>query len=121
MESLAKQLNIAENEVKEMASRINFMLKIRNERPFKAEHEQKIFDEWVTIAKRLRKGEEMIFATEASIPQEELEQHSRYNKLVNLYTFLLSVLGFYDSYIKSVVSELHHKQMQSTILEILLD
>lgn len=121
MESLAKQLNIAESEVKEMAAKVNFMLKVRNNIPFKASNEEKIFQEWVAIAHRLRKGGEMIVATESSIPREELDQHSRYNKLVNLYTFLHSLLGFYDSYLKSVVSELHHKQMQSTILEILVD
>jgi hypothetical protein len=121
MESLAKQLNIAENEVKEMAARVNFMLNIRNERPFKSEHEQKIFEEWITIAKRLRKGGEMIRATESSLPREEWEHQSRFNKLVNLYTFLLRVLGFYDNYVRSVVSEASHKQMQSTVLEILLD
>jgi hypothetical protein len=121
MESLAKQLNISDKEVQEMATKINYMLKVRKDRPFKAENEQKIYNEWVTIAKRLRKGGEMIAETESSVPKDELRNHSRYIQLVNLYTFLLSVLGFYDSYLRSVVSELHHQQMQEMILEIVRD
>lgn len=119
--SKAEELQISSEEVRTMVERVNYMIRARNEHPFSEESERKIFEEWVTLAKRLRKGEEMIKHTIATVSADLLPSHTKYQKLVNLYDFLLSLLGFYDLFFKQSVSESQYKLLQGTILGILLD
>lgn len=112
---LVQQLNIKKDEVESMAKRFNFMLKVMKSNNLKEEYVTKIYEEWVTIAKRLKKGQQMIDEAERSNQVKD----KRFISLMNLYTFLLRVLGFYDSFFRETLSRNHYLKLQQAILEIL--
>lgn len=107
--SLAEELRMPPDIIKETAARINFMLKVKKEKNVN-EHIEQLFDEWQQIAKRLVKGRSML--------DQEVEG-KRLRDLNNLYNFLLPQLGLYDQFFKSTLSTSHHKALQRSILRIL--
>ncbi|MED4068743.1 hypothetical protein [Priestia megaterium] len=107
--SLAEELRMPPDIIKETAARINFMLKVKKEENVN-QHIEQLFDEWEQIAKRLVKGRSML--------DQEVEG-KRLRDLNNLYNFLLPQLGLYDQFFKSTLSTSHHKALQRSILRIL--
>lgn len=117
---LVQRYNISKDEVDSSSKKVRFMLQVMKQNNLKEEYVTKIYEEWVTVAKRLKKGREMIEQTEQTFPTNtQLDTNDRFKNLMNLYSFLLSVLGFYDTFFKMTLSEPHHKKLQSAILEIL--
>jgi hypothetical protein len=117
---LVVELNISKDEVEATKNRFTFMLQVMKKNNLQEEYVTKIYEEWVSIAKRLKKGEEMINKTELGYADKsQLERDQRFIKLMNLYTFLLSILTFYDYFFKAVLSEDHHQKLKSAVLEIL--
>jgi hypothetical protein len=120
--SLAQRLNIAKDEVEAMAKRVNFMIYVSKENRLKEEHVTKIYDEWATVAKRLKKGRELLDQMDHSVPDREvLKKNDRYLKLCNLYDFLLAMLGYYDTFLKRTLGSDHYRQLSTGILEMLRD
>lgn len=117
---LAEQLNISKDEVEATKKRFTFMLQVMKKNNLQEEYVTKIYEEWVSIAKRLKKGEEMINKTELGYSDKSLMmEDQRFIKLMDLYTFLLSALTFYDYFFKAVLSEDHHQRLRSAVLQIL--
>ncbi|WP_142340373.1 hypothetical protein [Priestia megaterium] len=107
--SLAEELRMSSDIIKETAERINFMLKVRKENTVH-EHIDQIYSEWEQIAQRLVKGRRML---------DQKVEGKRLRDLNNLYNFLLPQLGLYDHFFKSTLSTSHHRALQSSILRIL--
>jgi hypothetical protein len=117
---LVQQLNIKKDEVESMTKRVNFMIKVRKFNNLKEEYVTKIHDEWVTIAKRLKKGQQMLVEAESNCSDvSKLRDDKRYTSLSNLYDFLLSILGYYDRFFRETLSRNHYLKLQQAILEIL--
>jgi hypothetical protein len=117
---LAVELNISKDEVEATKNRITFMLQVMKKNNLQEEYVTKIYEEWVSVAKRLKKGEEMINKTELGYADKsQMDSDQRFMKLMNLYTFLLSVLAYYDNFFKVTLSEEHHRRLHIAILEIL--
>lgn len=117
---LVEQLNISKDEVEATKKRFAFMLQVMKKNNLQEEYVTKIYEEWVSVAKRLKKGEEMINKTELGYADKSmLSKDERFMKLMDLYIFLLSALTFYDYFFKAVLSEDHHHRLQSAVLEIL--
>lgn len=117
---LVKELNISIDEVKSMAQKISFLIYVSKENRLKEEHVTRIYNEWVTVAKRIKKGAALIEQTASVIPNVwERESNKRYMSLANLYDFLMAILGYYDMFFKYALSESHYHQLLSGILEIL--
>ena len=115
-----KELNISTNEINELAKKVNFMIQVSAEKHLKETYVTRIYEEWMLVAQRLNKGNRMIIQTVDAIPDKSaLSSHAQYNNLVNLYTFLLQVLGFYDMFFKRMLNRDHYDYLQGTILDIL--
>lgn len=119
---LAQRLNISKDEVKSMAQKVNFMIYVSKENRLKEEHVTKIYDEWVTVAKRLKKGGQMIEEYCAVIPNAwDRETNKKYIGLSNLYDFLMAILGYYDMFFRHALSKDHYQKLMSGVLEIMRD
>lgn len=119
---LAQQLKISADEVKSMAKKAQFMIYVSRENRLKEEDVAKIYDEWVSMVKRLKKGEEMINQYYLVVPNKwDRDADKRFTNLCNLYDFLLAMLGFYDTFFKQVLAESHYRHLMNGILEIYLN
>lgn len=119
---LAEKLNIAAEEVESMKKKIAFAISVGKDNRPKEEHITKIYEEWATVAKRMKKGRQMIEDYYTAIPNAwDRENNQKYIKLCNLYYFLMAVLGFYDSFFKHVLSREHYRHLMNGILELISD
>ena len=110
MKSLAERLGISPDEVKKTAARLKFMKQVKENNGIDLGVIDQVFDEWKALARRLRKGGEML---------EQTEDEKRSAAIFNLYNFLLVQLGLYDEFFRSSLNESHYKSLQKSILNIL--
>lgn len=109
--SLAAELRISSDEIKKTAERLKYM-KQAAETVMDPTVIDRIFNEWMEIARRLRKGGQML---------DRVEDEQKYVQVKNLYTFLLIQLGVYDEFFRMNINEAHYKGLQKAILKILND
>lgn len=119
---LVDKLNILKDEAESMKKKVAFMISVSKENRLKEEHITKIYEEWVSIAKRLNKGRQMIEQYENVIPNKwDRDTNKKFQSLCNLYDFLLAVLGFYGSFLKHTLDESHYRHLLAGVLEVLRD
>lgn len=116
---LADDLSIKDTEKHNLARQVNFMIMIEKERNLRDEYISKIYEEWIQIANRLQTGGKMIYEAMKNKRPEALKGDNRFQNLVNLYQFLMSVLGIYDGFMKKNLHESHYISMRDQVLEIL--
>lgn len=117
---LAEQLRISPEEIKNMATRLNRMIEIRNKRKVTNEEVSDIYKDWFQIAVRMNKGREMIMKTYHVIPDKtKLNENERYRTLSNLYQFLAVLLGLYDMFFEGIVSPEQHEDLRKDIIGVL--
>jgi hypothetical protein len=117
---IAEQLEISRKEWEASAEQVNYMIKAREAGPLTEIQISKIFEEWVTIAKRLKKGASMLRQTERQILEETTPAlEKRLKALTNLYSYLLKILGLYDLYLRLTIDRDHHKRLQMAVLQLL--
>lgn len=117
---LVEQLNIKKDEVESMKQKVKFMIDVIESNNLKEEYVTKIYEEWAAVAKRLKKGKQMMDETEMSYPDKsKLMEDKRFASLSDLYDFLLSILGYYDTFFRTTLSREHYLKLQSGIRELL--
>lgn len=117
---LAERLNILKDEVDSVKKKVTFMISISKDNRLKEEHVTQIYDEWVQVAKRLNKGRQMIEQYEAAIPNKwDLQSNDKYQKLCNLYDFLMAVLGYYDTFFKKVLARDHYLHLMNAVINVI--
>lgn len=119
---LAEKLNIAKDEVESMKNKVIFMISVIKQKQLNDGNIKKIFDEWVQLAHRLKKGGQMIEEYERAIPNKwDLQSNQKYMKLCNLYDFLMAMVGYYDTFFKKVLSREHYLHLMNAVLNVISD
>lgn len=119
---LAEQLEISKEEVVSTRKKFSFMLSLEKEGELKEENAKKIYDEWVQIAHRLKKGGQMIRTYEETVTNRwDLQTNEKYKKLCDLYYFLIGVIGFYELFFKKMLPKERYNKLLNAIMEVMTD
>ena len=116
---LAYTWQISDKEREAMKARVAQMVNIKSSADLSETEQKNLFEEWVAITNRLRKGKELITKMERQQkPGEDLCLNEKYIQLTHLYEFLFAMLGYYDLFFKNKFPKKEHERYQTAILQI---